>query len=401
MRNKNEWKLALNEVQQVITTELQGELKEGRYELPLSSVPRYASLRGNYNEEYPYCPVVVHNGKYTTDKYNSNEVLSVGFWESFDEEVCKNEWISWKQGVECLRTNKRTSNQKSLMKMVGTVINHNKKGLREGWMDSERYSKGMHPKGYVSFTSLTNQKCGKGNSCFFDWGIEINLSLLTKEDLPEMKELIQKTDLFWRDYERVSLLNRINYLSLKKEISSIDIQRTDDFDKVLIQPCQLKNTEGYNVLPIEEGVEFIEKGYILISKTSGNHWELGWSTVWDQLYIFIPGTGLTIVDPKNWVLPKTQYIIPDSDIGRAYTQVYNFPKEGGELWKYQWQLWKKYGIDFFQFVEDRSYNTTGNGWIHRSKIKDQCENCPVELYLTGGGGNAWVANTQYLRFRIK
>jgi hypothetical protein len=75
--NYEKWQKALNEIEEVL--ESKNLLKEGRYELPFSEVPLYAELRGDYNKEYPFCPVVVHNGKWATDEYCSNDILTVGF----------------------------------------------------------------------------------------------------------------------------------------------------------------------------------------------------------------------------------------------------------------------------------------------------------------------------------
>lgn len=397
MTNSAKWEAALTEIQTIIENTY--GLKEGRYEILKSDLPLYSQLRGDYNSAYPYASVVVHGGKWTTDKVTSNNVLTVGHWPSFDEEACAHAWMRWKQLLEAKRTNSKIEEADTLLQKVGVAIRHNQTGFREGWLE-EQYSKGCAPKGSIEMSSLTEgRKVKKSTHCPFSWEISINPGKLDQGDIPDIKSLISQKDLFWRDYTRLGLLNSLNFLT-NPGIDVWDIA-SDKYDKYLIQPVKLMDENGYNVLPIEEGVRILERGGILISRSTGFHWELGWSTTWKELYAMYPGTGKVVVNPRNWVLPESSYVVPESDKGRAYTKAYKIPQEGAELYQYRWQLWAKYGIDFYQFLEDRSYNTTANGVVERTAIVGQCEDCPVEIYNTGGGGNAWVAMTQFTRFRIK
>jgi len=221
----------------------------------------------------------------------------------------------------------------------------------------------------------------------------INSQELKLEDIPTIKNLLLDPQYWWRDYERLSLINAWNDMLPKLQ---------GNLDYIQIQPCEALDAHKNNCYPIEAAIQALENGGRL---TQGLDELVGRMNGWGKKnnWVVFVGQGLQIADPRKWVLPKGAVSCDDfmsKDVAEAYMGRLDIPNEG-KVYNYHNRLLLKFGFDYTKFIEDGgSYNTHNYGRVIRYHIKPH-QNPHVELFKTGGGGNAWVTSDEALCYRLK
>jgi hypothetical protein len=223
--------------------------------------------------------------------------------------------------------------------------------------------------------------------------LNINLQALTLEDIPTIKSILLDPQYWWRDYERLQILNAWNSMLPKLQ---------GKLDYTQVQPCEVMDAKGHNLYPIEAAIEALENGGRL---TQGIDELVGRTKGWGKKnnWVVFVGQGLETTDPRKWVLPKGAVTCDDfmsKDVAEAYMGRLDIPSEG-KVYNYHNRLLLKFDFNYTKFVEDGgSYNTHNYGRVIRYRIKP-CDNPHVELFKTGGGGNAWVTSDEVLHYRLK
>lgn len=241
----NEWKLAIDEVQQVLQTKLgMLNIPNGKYELELSEVPQYAALRGTYNKEYERCPVIVYNDHKWNVEYYQNDVLAVGFWETFSLSQVESEWVEKTQRAEVKKTNADIEGAETLEQKINIAVRHNHRGLSEGWLSTKdplnAYKINMSP-------FKDEVKVSKSSHCNSSMDINVHYPSLNKEDIPFLKKMLLDPKYWWREYEKIKLWNTIYGL-----MGRPDPRKSIILDEVLIEKIEtMPPLSALNLLSFE------------------------------------------------------------------------------------------------------------------------------------------------------